>query len=59
MRNSLSTDRTKKKRKAIEKHQYAVRAAIKKPLIAKRQYNKKKNEDSKEEEEQYFDFSDK
>ena len=36
MRNSLATDRTTKKRKAVEKHTYAVTAAIKKPLIAKR-----------------------
>ena len=48
MRNSLMTDRTKKKRKAVEKHAYAVRAAIKKPLIAKRQLEKE--EEKKEEE---------
>ena len=54
------TDRTKKKRKAVEKHAYAVRAAIKRPLIAKRQIEDKDDIDKdKDEEQKYFDNSDK
>ena len=36
MRNSLNTDRTKKRRQAAEKHTYMVTAAIKKPLVVPR-----------------------
>ena len=60
MRNSLCTDRTKLKRKPLEKYSYMVTAAIKKPLIAKRQVKPKgKPEEKKKEDDKYFDPSDK
>ena len=51
MRNSLCTDRTKKKRKAVEKHAYKVRAAIKRPLVAKRQVPAEVKEEEKKDDD--------
>ena len=47
VRNSLSTDKTQKKRKAVEKNVYSVTASIKAPVIAAKRFKATNPEEEK------------